>query len=74
MEEVSVSESVVVVQSTVDNEDIVKPVVMPEGVLGDLNVVQEEVMQEKPVEAEVVTAVEVGGEVDEPAVSMNVEE
>ena len=74
VEEVSVSESVVVVQSTVDNEDIVKPVVMPEGVLGDLNVVQEEVMQEKPVEAEVVTAVEVGGAVDEPAVSMNVEE
>jgi apoptotic chromatin condensation inducer in the nucleus len=75
VEEVSVSESVVVVQSTVDNEDIVKPVVMPEGGLGDLNVVQEEVIEEKPVEAEVVTAVEVGGgEVDEPAVSMNVEE
>ena len=72
---VSVSESVVVVPSTVDNEDIVKPVVMPEEGLGDLNVVQEEVMQEKPVEAEVVTAVEVGGgEVDEPAVPMNVEE
>lgn len=74
LEEQSVSESVVVVTSTVDNEDIVKPVVVPEEGLGDLNIVQEEVIQEKPVEAEVITAVEVGGGVDEPAVPMNVEE